>query len=303
VFEAREGVCSRSRLQAGTPPFFWIVRPLNSPGGYGNSIQSRSSLARTYWALSTAGKTAEKRFSNRSIRTRSAAELGRIRQEAAATPAPPACCCPCRRSPGGTHQVSTRIRGPLGPIPPRPALARREALSKAGEACRHHQGATRPATLQPSRAASAAVVAHSTPSQVTPLLTAGRFARPSTAMPVMGWQQHHRNGPKRSARHPERAIGAGPSFEAQFQRRAQDQRSQLDPPVAALPVVRQSNPTSASRELAHRHPRSQSRPVLPAVGACNGVTARPAPRRSINKCRKPRTPLEVGAGETSRGQS
>jgi len=264
------------------------------------AIQSsrEASLARRL-ALSTAGKTAEKRFSNSPIRTRSAAEARPIRQEAAATPAPPAAVAMPSLSRPATHQVSTRIRGPL-PNPTRDlALARREALSKQGKRADTTKDRTRSDT-PPSQPAPAAVVAHSTPSQVTPLFSGGS-ARPSSGHAGHGHGSNsHRNGPKRSAQHnPNRAM-------ALARREAQSKRGKsavTNGSTGAAAVVRQSNPDISSRELAHRIRDLKSKTGAAAVGACNGVTRPTGPRRGINKVAGAQDATwKVGAGETSRGQ-
>jgi len=155
-----------------------------------------ASLARRL-ALSTAGKTAEKRFSTSPIRTRSAAEARPIRQEAAVAPAAsPAPVAPSSLSRPATHQASARTRAPLANPTRDLALARREALSKQGKRADTTKDRTRsdtpPSQPTPVVAVTPAAAPHS---QVMPLFAAGS----SSHFGAGHASNSHRNGPKRSA--------------------------------------------------------------------------------------------------------
>jgi len=109
-----------------------MFRPLTPPGGYGNSIQSRSPRSGTVLATLPAGKTGRKAFFQNSP-SPDAHVQRKLRpdcQEAAATPAPPLLFAMPSLSQAANASVSTGFRGPC-PIPPATLPGRREALKQA----------------------------------------------------------------------------------------------------------------------------------------------------------------------------
>jgi len=116
----------------------------------------------------------------------------------------------------------------------------------------------------------------------------------------------HRNGPKRSASTSEkkRAIGAA-RREAASQARQVSGHQWIPTGAAAVVPPVEIPDISSPGNWPHRKPRisKKARTGAAAGGACNGVTARPALGRGINKSAgEPRPTLEGGRGlETSRG--
>ncbi|MCP9771764.1 CsoS2 family carboxysome shell protein [Synechococcus sp. Tobar12-5m-g] len=267
---------------------------------------SREAALARRLALSTAGKTAEKRFASSPDRVRSASEARPTR--AAATVVASALPVPMLSQPGpaSRHQASSqpRNRAPISNPSRDLVLARREALSKRGKRADTSKDRTRtaPAPASPAATAFEPAVAASAKASTTEPTRASRplFSEGSAQRQATKSNPNHRNGPKRSAQHnPSRAVVLA-------RREAQSKHGKsaaINGSTGTAAVVRQTNPDMSSRDLAHRIRDLKSKNGAAAVGGCTGVTRPTGPRRGPSKVAGAQDATwKVGVGETSRGQ-
>jgi len=268
---------------------------------------SREAALARRLALSTAGKTAEKRFASSPDRVRGASEARQIRASAPVIESAPRVPLLSRPTPASRHQATSqpqpRSRAPISNPSRDLVLARREALSKRGKRADTSKDRTRtaPAPASPSAAAEPAVAAAAKASTIAssrasqPLFSGGSAQRQaSKSNPTL------RNGSKRSAQHnPSRAVVLA-------RREAQSKHGKsaaINGSTGTAAVVRQTNPEMSSRDLAHRIRDLKSKNGAAAVGGCTGVTRPTGPRRGPSKVAGAQDATwKVGVGETSRGQ-
>ncbi|WP_185465332.1 CsoS2 family carboxysome shell protein [Synechococcus sp. BSF8S] len=281
------------------------------------SQSSREAALARRMALSTAGKTAEKRYANSANRTRSAAEARPSRSTPVMPVSREAEPISSAREPKSSR-ASARSQSLFGPsagessIPSRTisrsaisnpsrelVLARREALSKRGKRAdtskdRSRDGSSRPGatTARPA---------------VTPEPSAGTSSLPTLSLgsaPASSGGDRRSNGSrptsKRSAQfNPSRAIVM--ARREALSKRGKSASTNSSSGTAA--VVRQSNPDISSRELAHRIRDLKSKNGAGAVCRGTGVTRPTGPRRRADKVDGAQdASWKVGASETMRGQ-
>ncbi len=268
------------------------------------SQSSREAALARRMALSTAGKTAEKRYANSANRTRSAAEA---RPTRSITPVAPAV---SREADAPTRPLfSSSSHGPTSPPrqlnraaisnPSRDlVLARREALSKRGKRADTSKDRSRDGS-------SARAVATPAPAPVSSAPPAA--SRPTLSLsvtPASSLSDRRSNGSrstaKRSAQfNPSRAIVM--ARREALSKRGKSASTNSSSGTAA--VVRQSNPDISSRELAHRIRDLKSKNGAGAISRGTGVTRPTGPRRGANKVVGAKdASWKVGASETLRGQ-
>ncbi len=253
-------------------------------------------------ALSTAGKTAEKRYATSANRVRGAHETRPSRTTVPAAvvraePAPPAAAPAWGSAPASLPRSINRsaISNPSRDL----VLARREALSKRGKRADTSRDRTRVAPIRPVATPAGS------PAAAAP---AAQGAQPSRGpgfsleVPAAGSDrraQGPRGGPKRSAQfNPSRAIVM--ARREALSKRGKSASSASTGGTAA--VVRQFHPDISSRELAHRIRDLKSKNG--SAGVCRSGGTRPTgPRRGINKVAGAEDAnWKVGASETIRGQ-
>ena len=270
------------------------------------SQSSREAALARRKALSTAGKTAEKRYSNGANRTRSAAEArptrsitpvaAAVSREAEAPTKPLFSGSSSGHAPSGPSRQLNRaaISNPSRDL----VMARREALSKRGKRAdtssdRCRDGSSLRAVATPT----SAPVSSPPPAASRPALSLS--APPSTSLSD---RRSNGNRPtaKRSAQfNPSRAIVM--ARREALSKRGKSASTNSSSGTAA--VVRQSNPDISSRELAHRIRDLKSKNGAGAISRGTGVTRPTGPRRGPNKVAGAQdASWKVGASETVRGQ-
>jgi len=279
-----------ARLRPGPPFFSDCSGHLTHRGGYGNSIRREALASATFGHSPPPGKRPKSVCKiSPDPDARASGSSGRFRQEAAATPAPPACCCHAVALQAGhaSRSAPGSAGAPAQSHPPT-CLARREALSKQGKPGRHQQGRTRSDKLR----------------RASPLLAAVPWlqfnAKPGDS-PVQRW---FLRAPLAHASH---GYGSNTIATARSGVPAQIRTGRLRWPVREEPSPSAASshghhgspcrcqscasriPTISSRELAARIRDLKSKTGAAAVGAS---TASPPDRPSpgINKVAGARTP-------------
>ncbi|MCP9849273.1 CsoS2 family carboxysome shell protein [Cyanobium sp. Morenito 9A2] len=280
---------------------------------------SREAALARRLALSTSGKSAEKRYSNGANRVRSASEARPSRTDIAAASTS------LSATPAARPELATRIPISLSHSTPRTinraalsnpsrelVLARREALSKKGKRADTSRDRTR---SLPVKAASSSPIA--TPETTSKAKDRGEGstsrsdARPglSLSAPEQGSRHSSKSSKRVSAQHnPSRALVL-----ARRDALSKRGKSATTSTPSGAAAVRQANPELSSRDLAHRIRDLRSKTGAAAVarsagGSSGSGSARPSgPRRGKNlqahaAAGAQDAPWKVGASETSRGQ-
>lgn len=266
-------------------------------------------------ALSSSGKSAEKRYSSEQQRVRGADEARPSRTNTTVVPARSNPSSGSAAVPSGraavAPQASLRSSSPRNlnrsPIanPSRDlALARREALSKKGKRADTRPDRTR-AAANPAPGAPVVAAAVLTPAQPPSRLAGlGANGRSADKRGTNG-----RSAGKRPAQHnPSRALVV-----ARREALSKLGKSATTAPTSGGAAVRQANPDLSSRELAHRIRDLRSKSGATGVSRPSGGNSRPSgPRRGKNgqgpdqAASQPGAAQDaswkVGASETSRGQ-
>ncbi|MCP9829394.1 carboxysome shell protein [Synechococcus sp. L2F] len=281
---------------------------------------SREAALARRLALSTAGKSAEKRYSSSPNRVRGAAEARPARTVEAAPPKPAAVVsAPERRSPrfeqlgaapSGSSQrsIPSRIANPSRDL----VLARREALSKKGKRADTSRDRTRKEAPSTSAAAkpadckckgktdAAAAAAERPAASDQWSLGSGRTAGLGSTSSASRSDDRRLSGNRRVAQHnPSRARGL--ARREALSKHGKSAATNGSNGTAA--VVRQGNPEMSSRELAQRLRDLKSKNGAGAVGPCGGTSRPCGPRRGANRpVGAQDATWKVGASETTRGQ-
>jgi hypothetical protein len=266
-------------------------------------------------ALSSSGKSAEKRYSSEKQRVRSAEEARPTRTNTPVATARPsssfaaptssserAVAVPQASQRSGVPRSINRsaIANPSRDL----VIARREALSKKGK----RADSSRDRTRSQVNRSPAAPVETTTPATPTRSAAASApVARPS-ASSSRQLGNPSRTAAKRTAQHnPSRAIVV-----ARREALSRLGKSASTAPTSGAAAVRQANPDLSSRELAHRIRDLRSKSGAAGVTRPSGGNCRPSgPRRGKNSQAAAQAgqpgpaqdaTWKVGASETSRGQ-
>jgi hypothetical protein len=266
-------------------------------------------------ALSTAGKSAEKRYASSVSRVRSASEARPSRTavpaptKAAATSAPPAAARPTPRR-GGLSLEAPAASSPSPRTPNRTAisnpsrelvLARREALSKRGkraDTSRDRTRATSPRAATPAAAATEPKCKCQEKPAATASVPSLSLSAPSPSIERRG--NGSRTAPKRASQHnPSRALVL--ARREALSKRGKSASTGSSSGTAA--VMRQGNPDITSRELAHKIRDLKSKTGAGAITRSTGGSRPTGPRRGSNRAGAAAdASWKVGASETTRGQ-